>query len=221
MKKIFTSIFLAGFCMLSAQNPQKEVGTWTLMAGIHKISEKWSIPTILILQHYELYNDLQFGLLRTGIGYNITPKVKLTLGYDYLHSEHYGDIDDFSSHQNRFFQELSLTNSYSKLGVSHRYRMETSWADNDDQNGPGHRFRYRLKLSHPIYRNLYATAFEEIFISLEEPHFNQNRLEIGLGYMFNPNYKMELGYFKNDFSSKSYNRIWIGMIFNTKLYRNN
>ncbi|WP_373055919.1 DUF2490 domain-containing protein [Zunongwangia sp. H14] len=216
-RKIFTPLSLFCFLIISAQNPENMVGSWTLISGQHKISEKWSIPTITILQHYRVYEDFQFVLARTGLSYRFNPMVQATLGYDYFHSKPFDGSAASGKDQNRLFEELVLKNAYGKLGLSHRYRLETIWTSQNSEHSFGHRTRYRLRLQYPVYKKLYATAFDEVFIMLEKPYFNQNRLHLGIGYGFSPNYKMELGYFKNDFNTASYDRVRIAIIFNTDL----
>ncbi|WP_373057786.1 DUF2490 domain-containing protein [Zunongwangia sp. H14] len=216
-KKIFTSLALLGSLIISAQNPEGFLGSWTLIAGRHKIAEKWSIPTIAILQYYRVYEDFQFVLARTGISYDLSPQVQATVGYDYFHSEAFEGSAASGKDQNRLFEELVLKNKYKNLGVSHRYRLESIWTSQNDENSLAHRVRYRLNLQYPLYKNLYATAFDEIFTILEKPYFNQNRLHLGFGYVFNPHYKMEIGYFRSNFSTTSYNRVRVAIIFNTDL----
>ena len=59
----------------------------------------------------------------------------------------------------------------------------------------------------------------ELFLNFQDPFFNQNRLQMGLGYVFIPNLKIELGYLKNHFSTTNYDLVRIGIIFNTDLRR--
>jgi len=85
-KAIFLFIFLQSY-FLSAQKTEDLLGTWTELIGQNKIAEKWSIPTTLILQHYEVFDEFQFILLRSGLTYHLSNNLSASLGYDYSYSE--------------------------------------------------------------------------------------------------------------------------------------
>jgi len=95
--------------------------------------------------------------------------------------------------------------------------LESAWTRQEPEYALAHRLRYRLKLEHPLYRKLYLTSFNEIFINLKKPYFNQNRLHMGFGYVLQPDIKVEAGYFKNHFNRLHFDRIRFGFVFNTSI----
>lgn len=220
MKKIlFTCSFLLFFTATFSQNPTEETGTWNLIAGKHQISEKLSIPTVGIIQTYDLYQKLHFGFFRTGLTYKLTDQINATLGYAYLHLEPY-DLESGSIlRRHIIYEEVNLKSNYKKLNIFHRYRFESNFDTKADNHDRSHRMRYRLRLTHPIYKKLYAAVFDEILIVMDEPYFNQNRFSAGLGYTFNPNLTMELGYFKVHFATKNFDRIRLALIFKTSFLK--
>ncbi|NJY61360.1 DUF2490 domain-containing protein [Salinimicrobium sp. CDJ15-81-2] len=215
-KKAFFPLLLFHSLLLTAQNPEELLGTWTEVIGQNYISEKWSIPTTAILQHYEVLDKFQFILLRSGVNYHFSSKASAAVGYDYFYSE--GISGEMTNLQHRVWEELSLKSNFSAWNIGHRFRFESTWTRQEPEYSLAYRLRYRLKLEHPLYKKWYVTGFNEIFINLKEPVFNQNRLHLGVGYAFHPDLKFELGYFKNHFRQAHYDRIRIGIVFRTRMF---
>ena len=61
-----------------------------------------------------------------------------------------------------------------------------------------------LELTYPIYsENWFVSAYDEVFINLQEPVFSQNRLYAAAqGYHINRNITTQVGYLKNHFTGK-------------------
>lgn len=215
MKKVLLPLLLLNFLAASAQNAEDLLGSWTLLAGNHKIAEKWNIPTIMIYQTYDGVEDLHFVLARTGLGYQLTPRLNITLGYDYFYSKTQEKYSVTGKRQNRSYAQFNYALAYKKLKIAQRVRFEQIWTTKNHNHSYDNRFRYRLKLIHPITKHFYADVFNEIFLNFEDPYFNQNRFSANIGYIFSPNYKMEVGYLRSDFKHKDYNRLRLGVIFKT------
>ena len=214
-KAFFLILFFYG-SFLPAQNPEELLGFWTEIVGNTRISEKWSIPATAILQQYKFLDQVEFLLLRAGLTYDLSETTAVTFGYDYISSETFSEGEPKLQH--RLWEQLLWSIRYSDLAVSHRYRLESTWTSNIPGNALSHRMRYRLRLQHKLYRNLYATAFDEIFINIGRPYFNNNRLHLGLGYIFHPDLRLELGYLKLHFDPAHFDRVRIGLIFRTDLF---
>lgn len=216
-KKVFILLFILSSSSLSAQNPEDLLGSWTEIIGQHKISEKWSIPATVILQHYEVFNEFQFVLLRSGLTYSFSKDFSTSLGYDYFYSEAFSG--DNSGQKHSIWGQGTYKRSYASMMMSHRFRFESAWTKQELKDDLAHRMRYRLKLEYPLYKKLYFTAFNEIFVNLEKPYFNQNRVHVGFGYPLYPDLKIELGYFKNHFSRAHFDRLRLGLVFNSRLLK--
>ncbi len=191
-------------------------GTWAVIAGNHQISDRWSIPTVGVLRHYEIFSHYEFAFARTGLTYHFNPKLSGTVGYAFLDSEPFiVSPEAKGAQQHWLYEQLSLKSKLGKLDLSHRYRLESRWILKTEGTVLRHRMRYRLRLQYPLGKKLYANLFNEIFVSFQDPLFNQNRLHIGLGYRVRPNLKLELGYLKNHFTDIHCDRIRIGLVFKT------
>ncbi len=215
MKKVILLISLLFTIPSSSQDlNENEWGSWVMLYGTNKISNSFNVITEFRLHHYEVFKDLDNQFIRTGLNYQIASGVSVTAGYIHQYSE---TIDNASVSENRPYEEIALKNKFKKLSISHRYRIEHRWINRNGSTDFSNRMRYRLMLSHPLSEKFYAKFFEEVFINLQEPIFNHNRLHIGLGYTFQSNLKLELGYLKNHFSSINYDILRIGILFNTDL----
>ena len=215
LKKVILIIPLLFTFSLSSQDlNENDWGSWVMLYGNNKISNSFNVITEFRLHNYEVFKDLDNQFIRTGLNYQIASGVSITTGYIHQYSE---TIDNTSVSENRPYEEITLKNKIKKLSISHRYRIEHRWINRNGSTDFSNRMRYRLMLSHPLFDKFYVKFFDEIFINLQEPIFNQNRLHVGLGYTFDPNFKLELGYLKNHFSSINYDILRIGILFNTDL----
>ena len=61
---------------------------------------------------------------------------------------------------------------------------------------------------------LYLSAYNEIFLNWDTPVYNRNRLYGALGWVFNKNLRMELGYMSQMYEVKSREQFQV-VIFNT------
>lgn len=206
--------FLLSFPILG-QNPENLTGTWTELIGQNRISENWSIPTTVILQHYEVLDEFQFIILRSGITYKSPENISVSAGYDYFYSESFSEGK--IQWQHRAWQELTLGNNYSSFNIAQRYRLESIWSSHERKHELSNRLRYRLKVEHLLYKKWYLTFFNETFLQFEKPYFNQNRLHLGIGNALHPDLKIELGYFKNHFERAHFDRIRLGFYFTTHI----
>ncbi len=215
LKKLILIIPLLFTIPLSSQDlNENDWGSWVMLYGTNKISNSFDVITEFRLHNYEVFKDLDNQFIRTGLNYRIDSGLSATAGYIYQYSE---TRSDANVSENRLYEEITLKNKYKKLSISHRYRIEHRWINWNGNTDFSNRMRYRLMLSHPLFGKFYVKVFDELFINLQEPIFNQNRLHLGLGYTFAPNLKLELGYLKNHFSSINFDILRIGIVFNTDL----
>ncbi len=190
---------------------------WGAYFGDHKISSKWGIHTEYQWRRANWGMNWQQSLARVGVNYQIHPRVMLTFGYGLINTPSYGDMPIsrlnnagkaqwFPEH--RIYQDAVITDKIGKLDMAHRFRLEQRhlglFYDSENNRVAGkwrytNRFRYRLRLAYPITEKLYAHAYDEIFISFGKDVgyniFDQNRINIGMGYKFNKACKIEAGYF--------------------------
>nr|WP_241695522.1 DUF2490 domain-containing protein [Winogradskyella litoriviva] len=188
------------------------LGNWLIYIGNKKLNSKWNIHNEVQYRNYNALGDLEQLLLRTGIGYNLTENNNnILLGYGYILSENYiNNTDDkFAVNEHRIFQQFTTKQNISNIRISHRYRFEQRFVEDDFKM----RFRYFLGINIPLqYKEdgnnpLYLSAYNEIFLNTKSSIFDRNRVYGGLGYKFSDNLKLELGYMNQFFETSGRDQI--------------
>jgi len=163
-------------------------------------------------RNYNAIGDLEQLLLRTGIGYNLTENNNnVLLGYGYILSKNYIiDTDEKSTvEEHRIFQQFTTKQNIGKVGISHRYRLEERFVEDDFKM----RFRYFLGIKIPLQNkenginSFYLSAYNEIFLNTKATVFDRNRVYGGLGYQFSKDLRFELGYMNQIFNTSSRDQI--------------
>ena len=203
------AILLALPTIVNAQD--SNLGNWLIYIGSKKLNCKWNIHNEVQYRNYNAIGDLEQLLLRTGVGYNVNDMNNVLLGYGYILSENYiGESDDkISVNEHRIFQQYITKQNIGKVSLSHRYRLEQRFVEEDFKL----RFRYFLSLKIPLKIKetgtspLYLSAYNEIFLNSKSSIFDRNRVYGGLGYNLSENIKIELGYMNQFFETNSRDQI--------------
>jgi len=219
MKKIILVIVLFTIVAhTSAQNTgEDELGAWYMYFGTNQITDKLSIHSEAQFRFYEIADTFNQLLLRTGLNYHITNHAIATIGYGYINTD--GTFADTpgeeNSNEHRIFEQFILKNTVGKMKFEHRYRLEQRFISSQADDVTEHRARYRLQLTYPIDDKWFINAYDEVFINLQEPIFGQNRLYGAIGYNVKSNFSIQLGYLKNHFTNLNFDRLQLGIIYNT------
>lgn len=208
---------------INAQNTgENELGAWYMYFGTNQITDKLSIHTEAQFRYYETTNTFNQLLLRTGLNYHINENAIATIGYGYISTDGtFADIpDEENSNEHRIFEQFILKNKVGSIKFEHRYRLEQRFISTQTDDFTEHRARYRLQLTYPINDQWFINVYDEVFINLQEPIFGQNRLYGALGYTIKSNVSIQLGYLKNHFTGRNFDRLQLGVIFNTDFRKN-
>lgn len=220
MKKI---AFLIALSFLSIGNAQEtgedEWGAWYMYFGTNKISEKLSIHTEAQFRYYETASNFNQMLLRTGLNYHINSNAIATLGYGYITTD--GTFEEIpgeeTSKENRIFEQFILKNKIGEVLFEHRYRLEQRFLSAGNFSDTQHRARYRLQVTLPLTDIFFLNFYDEIFVNLQDDAFGQNRLYGALGVNVTEDLALQVGYLKNHFANGNYDRLQVGVVFNTDL----
>lgn len=211
-KKVIATLTLSLVLPFYALAQSSDLGNWLIYIGSKKLNNGWNIHNEVQYRNYDAIGDLEQLLLRTGIGYNLTENNNnLLFGYGYILSENYiGETDEkVTVNEHRIFQQFTTKQKVGNLGLSHRYRFEQRFVEDDFKM----RFRYFLGVKIPLQYNeqgknpLYLSAYNEIFLNTESSIFDRNRLYGGLGYQFSKVLRLELGYMNQFFETSSRDQI--------------
>jgi hypothetical protein len=220
------SIYLLLFFSFFTLNIQAQSGSsnanyanqkngWLMYFGQHPIAEHWKLHTEYQFRRSEYFKFWQQSLLRIGVEYEISPTLSVTLGHAWIHTFPYGDqpIGQETGEQ-RIWQQMLIQNTFGRINIGHRYRLEQRWIENNYTNPDGtsikdgyiysNRFRYRFSVSIPINKpdiskgSAFISLYDEPFISfgnvIKNNHFDQNRFYAALGYQYSADGNIQIGY---------------------------
>jgi hypothetical protein len=217
MKKISVLLFLSLFCFkIQAQSSaEKELGTWYMYNGSHKISDKIKLKTSAHFRYYELASEYQQEIYRVGLNYDFNKKINITGGlvYSITDTSYKSDLPDL--YEYRFYQDLNIKDTWSSIQVNHRVRLAQRFKRQNFTNEIKHRIRYGLFLKRPISKNWDTYAFSELFIKFASKPYSQNRTGAGFIKKLNDKINLKLGYFYTQFSNKGLHRLQLGVTLNT------
>ncbi len=219
-------LFLGAFMGNAQQTGEEELGAWYMYFGMNRVSERFSIHTEAQFRLYETTAGFNQLLLRTGLNYHISPKAILTGGYAYIDTDPSFESDEIlvnNIKEHRIFQQFILTNKVWELLFEHRYRLEQRFITIENENSPfferntEHRARYRLQVMLPLTDIFFLNFYDEVFINLQNNIFDQNRLYFAGGIYLTDNSNIQIGYLKNHFNTRVFDRVQIGFFFNPDL----
>lgn len=217
--KVISFCILLALCITVNSNAQKsDVGNWFAYMGNQKINNKWNWHNEVQYRNFNFAGDLEQLMVRTGLGYNLSENNNnVLLGYAYVHSEPYiaGTDAKTRTDEHRIFQQFITKQQFGRVSVSHRYRFEQRFLQDDFKM----RLRYALSLNIPINKKVmdknavYASLSNEVFINTKQNHYDRDRIYGGIGYCFSKYVKVEAGVMSQLLSATSRTQFQI-MIFN-------
>ena len=216
-RKVFFTLCL--FCVALIKAQDSSLGNWMIYIGHKQLNRSWNIHHEVQYRNYNAIGDLEQLLLRSGLGYNLSPENNnILLGYGFINSQNYISEDTIILHntstknsvfEHRIYQQFITKQKLGALFVQHRYRFEERFFQGNFKI----RFRYFLALNLPLTKekkekeNFYLSAYNEIFIQPGEIVFDRNRLYAGLGLKLNEKIKLEMGYMNQFLENKKRNQI--------------
>jgi len=196
------TILLLGFIGVinnSVIGQSNNVGTWFIYFGNQKMNDKWNIQSDFQYRDYRFLGQRNQLLARAGLGYNLKPQNhNLLLGYAYIATDAYDEFDNNTSTkiEHRIYQQYLYKNKIGANSLTHRFRLEERFFPNEF----GLRARYFISLQKPLGSktiakgNTYLSAYNELFVDINDPKFDRNRLYGGLGYGITESLRIETGY---------------------------
>ncbi|MBW8523554.1 DUF2490 domain-containing protein [Chryseobacterium chendengshani] len=220
--KIANRFAFTVFCLLTlflfAQ--KSDLGAWYMYFGNNKISKKLNLHNEIQYRNFNGIGDLEQLLIRTGIGYDLNENNNnILLGYGFILSQPYVNGEKRENIEHRIFQQFITKQKFGRLNIQHRYRLEERFLQNDFRM----RFRYYLGLNIPVTnkemlpKTLYISAYNEIFLHLDSPVFDRNRVYGALGFVINKNMKIEAGYMNQIQENRNRGQVQIGFYNNIPL----
>lgn len=200
--------------LATAQNDRIEDDNtiaWAQLFTTVRLNSKWDA---LVEYQWRRENGLKYwqqSLLRTGVQRKLNNQLSIAVGYGWIETFPYGDYPlaangTFPEH--RIHEQVQLKNSFGKLSLTQRLRIEQRWIGRVKPNTKreiedwmySNRFRHLVRLQYPLAGNnkLYAAIADEVFISAGKQVganvFDQNRIMMMLGSKLSDRLSMEAGY---------------------------
>lgn len=222
--RIGLSVCFFLFTLISLYAQKSRTGNWWMYFGNNPISKNWNWWNEIQYRNYNIAGDLEQLMLRTGIGYNLSENNNnLLLGYGYIRGGNYGNnTDKIYTNEHRLFQQFITRQKFGRTSLQHRYRLEERFPENDFKL----RFRYFLGLNIGLNRKeittntIYASVYNELFIHANSaPAFDRNRVYAALGFAFQKNLKLELGYMTQVQEQKQRGQLQVALFNTLPLYR--
>jgi hypothetical protein len=205
--------------MYLSLNAQKQIDNqthaWVMYTGNHRLSEHWGCHTEYQWRRSDIFDHWQQSLMRLGVDYYTNTGTQVTLGYGWIKTFPYGaqPISHYNN-EHRIWQQLILKSKSGRVDFQHRYRLEQRFIENWVVGTDGlysmdgfvfrQRVRYRFMATVPISRKemadntLFLAVYDEPFLGfgkgIGKNILDQNRLYGAIGWRFNKNFNVQLGY---------------------------
>ncbi|RYD99800.1 MAG: DUF2490 domain-containing protein [Sphingobacteriales bacterium] len=220
IKKMSTIAGAMALGAVSYAQPDKP-GAWYSYFGSQQLNNtNWNWHNELQYRNFNAVGDLEQLLLRTGIGYNLTPgNNNILFGYGFIHGRPYlkaGFDERITVNEHRLFQQFITRQSISRVNVQHRYRFEQRFLPDNFKL----RFRYLLGLTVPVNKAkmdakaFYVSAYNEIFIHTDGNLFDRNRSFAGVGYVIKKELRFDVGFMRQMLAQDSRNQVMISLYNN-------
>jgi len=225
MRKIFTKLIftVSSLGSITAAAQKNDLGAWYMYFGNNKINKKLNWHNEIQYRNFDAAGDLEQLLIRTGIGYDLTENNNnILLGYGFILSQPYVNGEKKENIEHRIFQQFITKQKFGRFNFQHRYRLEERFLQDDFRM----RFRYMIGLNIPITqkemlpKSLYASVYNEIFLHVDSPVFDRNRVYGALGYVINKNIRIEAGYMNQIQENRNRGQIQIGFYNNIPFNKN-
>jgi hypothetical protein len=194
---------------------------WVSYSGEHSVAGRWGVHFDAQWRRSSLGATWQQYQLRPGVNFELSPAVRLTVGYAFTRAYPYGDYPVSSAFpEHRIYQQSLVRQNVSGLRIQHRTRFEQRfirYPNSSDRSWTyQNRFRHMVRVEVPLGEDRlgrptwYVPIYDEILIGFPPNYgarpFDQNRLFLGIGRALN-GFNFEAGYL-NQFLSQRNGRIY-------------
>ncbi len=212
------ALFILFLTLTSPILAQKQINdqfnTWITYSGNHKFTEKWDVHTLYSMRRHDFVADWQQSLLRVGVGYKLTKKIKTQIGYDWIRTFPYGAQPiSHVTDEHRAWVHLNTKFQEKRFSFLQRLRFENRVIEQFDANlnKSGfvlkYRLRYKFGLVVPLNhsqledKTLFMNFNNEIFMNVinSTKYFDQNWFYTGFGWRFNKSISVKIGYLNQFF----------------------
>ncbi len=157
------------------------------------------------------FDSLSIAMVRPGITYYLSDKIKFTVGYTYNNIYPADNHSGISQPDHRIWEQIQWHTNYSRIRLMQWIRLEQRWRRKiagPDELAEGYsynnRLRYNFFFQVPITKKAYekgAVTFvvnDEVMVNFGKQvvynYFDQNRFFVGFNYFLNAHSNIQFGY---------------------------
>lgn len=183
--------------------PSSPWGTWLIgTVQLPTGEKKWGGFAEVQARANGVFNQFFYDELKGGVSYDLDKNFTLTVaGGRYATYDYQALSDGPLNAENRLWEQLIINQYLTRLKFEHRYRVEQRWFTFRDGTTPYRsRIRYRLNMFVPLNnhtvtaKTTFLSLYDEIFLNPVGPTFERNRLYAGIGYQFDQQWIVQLGW---------------------------
>jgi hypothetical protein len=183
--------------------PSSPWGTWLIATVQLPTGEKkWGGFAEVQGRANGAFNQFFYNELKGGVSYDLDKNFTLTVaGGRYATYDYRAFSDGPLNTEKRLWEQLVINQYLTRLKFEHRYRVEQRWFTFRDGSTPYRsRLRYRINTIVPLNnhtvtaKTVFLSIFDEIFLNPVGPTFERNRLYAGVGYQFDRQWILQLGW---------------------------
>jgi len=171
----------------------------------HAVSERTAVWFDGHWRRMDLGGPPQQLLLRPGVQYALSPRIRVGGGYAYIATAPYGESPNPRPvREHRLWQQVTAAHALLNLSMSHRLRVEQRWSAPvlaSEDLGPlryQQRLRYLVRAQRPVGVRTYGFAANEFFLPVGHSEGAQrrlqNRAQLGFGLPLDDRQRIEFGY---------------------------
>ncbi|GAB3033250.1 DUF2490 domain-containing protein [Spirosoma pulveris] len=207
----FTVYLLAGLLSLTitrsfaqtSLTPSSPWGTWLIgTIQLPTGPKKWGGFAEVQGRANGAFSQFFYNELKGGVSYDLDKNFTLTLaGGRYATYDYKALSDGPLNTEKRLWEQLIINQYLTRLKFEHRYRVEQRWFTFRDGTTPYRsRIRYRLNMFVPLNnhtvtaKTTFLSIYDEVFLNPIGPTFERNRLYAGVGYQFDQQWIVQLGW---------------------------
>jgi hypothetical protein len=187
---------------------------WAAWFNSDRLNDRWGYVTDVQLRSGDDLKEAQNLLVRPGLTYFFDGQNNATLGYALVATLN-NPGDNLIEH--RIWQQYIHTQTWSRAAVTHRFRLEQRFVEQQNTGDRlfSQRLRYFFRSVVPLKGDKASFtegpffAFQnELFLNVQhEDHvngklFDQNRLFLAGGYRLSSRYDLELGYLNQSINGR-------------------
>lgn len=180
MQRWFACLLFVFFCRVIST---AQLGTWNVLHLRWQQNDNLTFFGEAQLRSLSFYDEFHYHEIKGGVNYKLGPHFSVTGGFGRYDTYMAGNSfrTPKSNEELRTWLEIGMRNTLGKTNFEHRYRAEQRFTIRGYRN----RFRYRLGTSYPVTSfgekgyELFASAWNEVFLTNKPPYFERNRFFVG------------------------------------------